>query len=478
MTITAAVPANLGARDPRDPFGRLERLFDPGTTDLVAPVDEAGVAVARGRVDGTPTMAYVTDARLLGGALGHEGCARIVDAIEEGVRTDAPVVALWHCGGARLAEGVVSLDGVGRVFAAMVAASGRVPQLSVVLGAAAGGAAYGSALTDVVVMAPDGRVFVTGPDVIRSVTGEVVDQESLGGPVAHGRRSGVAHVAARSEAEAFAVTRAVLGHLTDSRPFDLSAAGAVEDLAALLPERRQRAYDVRVLVRGLLDEQADPSRRPFVELQEKWAPNVVVGFGQLGGRSVGVIANNPLRMGGCLDSDSAEKAARFVRLCDAFGVPLAVLVDVPGYLPGVDQEWGGIVRRGAKLLHAFAEASVPRVTLVTRKAFGGAYVAMNSKALGATAVFAWPTAEIAVMGARAAVRILQRRTLAASPEGERDALELRLADEHERTSGGVQRAVDIGVVDAVIEPRATRARMVSALATAPLRRGAHRNIPL
>jgi acetyl-CoA/propionyl-CoA carboxylase carboxyl transferase subunit len=482
MTAVASPPGPVvaGPRldDPRDPVPRLRALFDDGTTGLVHLPDSSGVVVAHGRVDGAKVIAYCTDARRLGGALGADGCGRIVDAIETAARLRAPVVALWHSGGARLAEGVTSLDGVGRVFAAMVRASGRVPQVSVVLGAAAGGAAYGSALTDLVVTSPAGRVFVTGPDVIRSVTGELVDQETLGGPAAHGRKSGVVHVVAESEADAMLRTRRLTGFFTHPGAFDTRAATRRPDLRALLPERRQRAYDVRPLVRRLLDGHGVPPGDELVELQPKWAPNVVVGFGRLAGRAVGVIANNPLRLGGCLDSESAEKAARFVRLCDAFGVPLVVLVDVPGYLPGVDQEWGGIVRRGAKLLHAFAEASVPRVTLVTRKAFGGAYVAMNSRALGATAVYAWPQAQVAVMGARAAVGILQRRQLAAAADDDREALHDLLAQEHERTTGGLGRALDIGVVDAVIDPADTRRHLVEALAGSAGGRGAHANIPL
>jgi acetyl-CoA/propionyl-CoA carboxylase carboxyl transferase subunit len=235
------------------------------------------------------------------------------------------------------------------------------------------------------------------------------------------------------------------------------------------------------LLHSLLDSadpgQADPTGG-FAELQPKWAPNVVVGLGRLAGRTVGVIANNPLRLGGCLDSASAEKASRFVRMCDAFGVPLLVVVDVPGYLPGVGQEWDGVVRRGAKLLHAFAEAIVPRITLVTRKAFGGGYIAMNSRSLGATQVFAWPEAEVAVMGAKAAVGILHRRALAAAPEDEREALHAKLAEHHEQIAGGVDRAVAIGVVDEVIKPAQTRRRLAEALAAAPSGRGAHGNIPL
>src|SRR5690606_22521229 len=248
-------------------------------------------------------------------------------------------------------------------------------------------------------------------------------------------------------------------------------------LRALLPDRPQRAYDVKPLLRAILDSNPDGSTE-FEELQAKWAPNIVVGLGRLGGRSIGVIANNPLRLGGCLDASSAEKAARFVRMCDSFGVPLLVVVDVPGYLPGVDQEWGGVVRRGAKLLHAFGEAVVPRVTLVTRKSYGGAYIAMNSRALGATAVFAWPNAEVAVMGASAAVNILHRKKLAAAPPEERETLRAALIEEQTRVAGGVNRALEIGVVDEVIEPAKTRRRLAEAIAAAPAARGAHGNIPL
>src|SRR5262249_7295508 len=244
------------------------------------------------------------------------------------------------------------------------------------------------------------------------------------------------------------------------------------DLGGLLPDSAKRAYDVHPLVAGLLDEGT------AIELHERWAPNIVTTLGRLGGGAGGVVARHPSRLGGCLDSASAEKAARFVRMCDSLGVPLVVLVDVPGYLPGVAQEWEGVVRRGAKLLHAFAECVVPRVTVVTRKAYGGAYIAMNSRALGATAVFAWPTAEVAVMGASAAVNILHRKKLAAAPPGEREALHARLTAEHERIAGGVDRALTIGVVDEIVKPEDTRRRLAEALANAPHGRGAHGNIPL
>jgi acetyl-CoA/propionyl-CoA carboxylase carboxyl transferase subunit len=424
-------------------------------------------------------IAYCTDATRMGGAMGSEGCRHIVEAIDTAIRERTPVIGLWHSGGARLAEGVEALDAVGQVFAAMVRASGRVPQISVVLGAAAGGAAYGPALTDVVIMAPAGRVFVTGPDVVRSVTGEQIDMEALGGPSAHGKKSGVAHMVADSEPDALLRARHVAGLFARPGMFDLHAMGEDVDLSEYLPAQRQRAYDVHPLLHAMLD---DPDQRSpaggFAEMQPKWAPNIVVGLGRFAGRTIGVIANNPLRLGGCLDSASADKASRFVRMCDAFGVPMLVLVDVPGYLPGVGQEWDGVVRRGAKLVHAFAEAAVPRVTLVTRKAFGGAYIAMNSRSLGATQVFAWPDAQVAVMGAKAAVGILHRKALAAAAEDEREALHAKLAEHHEQIAGGVDRAVTIGVVDEVIKPAQTRQRLAEALATAAIGRGSHGNIPL
>src|SRR6185369_1350112 len=355
------------------------------------------VEVGRGRVRGVPAMAFCTDATVMGGAIDAEGCDRIAAAIDTAVREGLPVIGLWHSGGAKLADGVAAMDGIGRMFRAMVRASGRVPQISVVLGPAAGGAAYGPALTDIVITAAAGRIFVTGPDVVRRVTGEDIDMAGLGGPEAHSRRSGVVHVVGAGERDALDRAGRIIELLAQQGRFEVGAVVGDEDLRSLLPESPRRAYDVRPLVRALLDG------GEIEELQARWAPNIVVGLGRLGGRTVGVIANNPLRKGGCLDSPSAEKASRFVRMCDALGVPLVVLVDVPGYLPGVRQEWDGVVRRGAKLLYAFAEAVVPRVTLIVRKSYGGAYIAMNSRSLGATAVFAWPGAEVAVMGAEAAV---------------------------------------------------------------------------
>ena len=458
------------ALDPRSPRARLTALFDEGTLDTITPDNDSGVLVGVGRMLGTTAVAFACDPTIQGGAMGIEGCTAIVTAYDRAVLDGVPIVGLWHSGGARLREGVESLDGVGRVFAAMTRASGKVPQISVVLGPAAGGAAYGPALTDIVIMGPNGRIFVTGPDVVRSVTGEDVDMERLGGAEVHGRRSGVVHIVTDSDEDALERARELTdllgnqGKIGDTEIVDA-------DLASLLPEGAKRAYDVHPLINGVLDSAG-------VELHAKWAPNIVTVLGRLGGRTVGVVANNPLRLGGCLDATSAEKAARFVRTCDAFGVPLVVVVDVPGYLPGLGQEWDGVVRRGAKLLHAFAEAVVPRVTLITRKAYGGAYIAMNSRSLGATLVLAWPGAEVAVMGSVAAVRILHRRKLAEVGEALRPSLELELAAEHEKLAGSIDKAVAIGVVDRVVSPAQTRTAIADAIAAAPARRGSHGNIPL
>jgi acetyl-CoA/propionyl-CoA carboxylase carboxyl transferase subunit len=469
--MTAPDPRPAPPALPRDPRERLAALFDPGTLELLpADGDErSGVVAGVGLVHGSGAVAFASDPRIQGGAMGSGGCAAIVSAYAEAVTRGVPIVGLWHSGGARLAEGVASLHAVGTVFAAMTAASGRVPQISVVLGPAAGGAAYGPALTDIVILSGQGRIFVTGPDVVRSVTGEDVDMERLGGPEPHSRRSGVVHVVTQTDAEALDAARQLAAMLSDQGKIAEDAED--RDLSGLLPDSPRRAYDVHLLTSKLLDT-------PGVELHPRWAPNIVTILGRLAGRTVGIVASNPMRLGGCLDAASAEKGARFVRMCDAFGVPLVVLVDVPGYLPGVGQEWDGVVRRGAKLLHAFAEATVPRVTLVTRKAIGGAYIAMNSRSLGATRVFAWPGAEIAVMGAVAAVRILHRRTLASVPADRLHEAEAELAIEHEATIGGLQRAVDLGVVDAIIEPGQTRHEIARAIAEAPQLRGTHANIPL
>ncbi|MBW6436674.1 acyl-CoA carboxylase subunit beta [Actinoplanes hulinensis] len=446
--------------DHRDPEQRLKALFDRGTLRLLAAKDDSGVLHGRGQVDGTPAVAFATDATRMGGALGLAGCRRIVTAIDTAVRDRVPVAGLWHSGGARLAEGVVALDGAGQVFAAMVRASGRVPQISAVLGPALGSAAYGPALTDIVIASRAGRVFVTGdaPSGRSGATG-----------------SEVVHLTAENDAAALGRTREMillLGRQGRLSPDDVTPGSrAGGSLDTLLPSSPDLPYDVKPLVQALFDAAG-------TELHADWAPNIVTVLGRFAGRTVGVVANNPIALDGSLDADAAEKAARFVRMCDALAVPLIVLADTPGYLPGPGRDWDGVVRRGAKLLHAFAEAVVPRVTLVTRRAYGGSYIAMNSRALGATAVFAWPTAEVAALTPEAAVNVLHRKRLAATPPGERARVREHLATHESAQTGGIDRAVEIGVVDAVIEPTHTRRRIALALAAAPAGRGAHGSIPL
>jgi acetyl-CoA/propionyl-CoA carboxylase carboxyl transferase subunit len=476
MMNTVLSPLSAAEVDQRDPLCRLANLLDLDSLTPIHDADDAGTCAVRGTINGAKVFAYCTDARKSGGAMTARGCQHVADAIDLACREGNPVIGLWHSGGANLTEGVEALDGVGGIFAAMVHASGRVPQISVVLGPAAGGAAYGPALTDVVIMSDDGRVFVTGPAVVKAVTGEQIDMKGLGGPDAHSRKSGVAHLAAGCEADALSQARRITDLLARPARCDPRAVVAQDDLRALLPASSRQAYDVRPLIKAIMDSTEEGNR--FLELQPRWAPNIVVGLGRLAGGTVGVVANNPLRKAGCLDSLSAEKAARFVRMCDSLGIPLLILADVPGYLPGVRQEWDGVVRRGAKLLHAFAASRVPRVTLITRKAYGGAYIAMNSRALGATAVFAWPDAEIAVMGPEAAVEILHRKQLAATDGDDQNLLRARLIAQQRQIAGGVDHAAELGAVDEVIQPAQTRRRLAEAFASAPARRGLHDNIPL
>ncbi len=447
---------------------RLTALLD--SQDVLQDVD--GVRVVEGTVRGVPVLAFATDPTVQGGALGEESGRAIAAATDHAVRRGLPVVGVWHSGGARLREGVSGLDAVGRVFAAQTRASGRVPQISVVLGPAAGGAAYGPALTDVVVQGPAGRLFVTGPDVVRRVTGEDVDAARLGGPETHTRRSGVSALSAPTDDEALYTARRLVQLLGDQgtvaeRPEERP------DPGPLVPGEPRRSYDVRTVVRALLDSAS------VLELHAGWAPNAVTALGRLGGRTVGVVANDPQTLAGCLDADSGDKTGRFVQWCDSLGVPLLFLVDVPGYLPGVGQEDDGVLRRGAKLLHAYAGASVPRLTVVLRKAYGGAFIAMGSKGLGADLVLAWPGAQVDVMGATAAVEVLHRRELAAERDpSARAALVLRLAAHHETTTGGLARALETGVIDRVVAPGETRAALAGALRALGDRRGVHRNGPL
>ena len=457
--------------DPKDPELRIAKLLDPGTNHLITQRDQSGMLAARGKIKGNEVVVFASDPTVQGGALGPDGAKVIVEAYKVAMVEQIPVIGIWHSGGARLRDGVLSLHAFGEVFQSFITASGKIPQLSLVLGPTAGGGAYGPALTDVVVLAPEGRIFVTGPDVVKSVTGENVDMAKLGGPEAHKKSSGVAHVIAADEEAAYQEIRDLTSLFANQGHISKSVTDL--DLAPLVPDNLKRTYEIHPLINSILDQDAEN-----IEFLEDWAPNMVTTIGRLGGRTVGVVANNPQHLGGVLDSAAGEKAARFVRTCDAFGIPLIVIADVPGFLPGAGQEWEGAVRRGAKLLHAFGEAVVPRVTLITRHAYGGAYVAMNSRSLGATKVLAWPNAEVSVMGAVAAVRVLHRRLLADLSEQQREITELELAAEHEKVSGGVQKAIEIGVVDQIIEPDKTRSSIARAIAAAPQRRGSHSNIPL
>ena len=457
--------------DPRDPESRIARLLDGGKFEFLIPRTDCGMVAVSGDIKGNKVVVFASDATIKSGALGVEGSKVIVTAYKAAMGAQVPIIGIWHSGGARLSDGVASLDAFGEVFQSMISASGRIPQLSLVLGPTAGGGAYGPALTDIVVLSPEGRIFVTGTDVVKSVTGEDTDMALLGGPEAHRKNSGLAHIIATDEDEAITDIR-TLTDLFANQGF-MNAEVKDIDLAAFVPQSKVRTYEVHPLVEAILDTDAE-----HIELLSMWAPNMTTVLGRLGGATVGVLASNPAHIAGALDAAAGEKAARFVRTCDAFGIPLIVIADVQGFLPGAGQEWEGAVRRGAKLLHASGEAVVPRVTLITRRAYGGAYVAMNSKALGATRVFAWPNAEVSVMGAVAAVRVLHRRILADLPAEQRESMELELAAEHEKISGGVTRAVEIGAVDEIIEPAKTRSALAKVIAEAPHRRGAHGNIPL
>jgi len=459
------------AIDPRDPELRIARLVDEGKFEFLIPRSSCGVIAVTGLIKGNKVVIFASDATIKSGALGVDGSKVIVSAYKAAMGAQVPIIGIWHSGGARLSDGVASLDAFGEVFQSMISASGRIPQLSLVLGPTAGGGAYGPALTDVVVLAPEGRIFVTGPDVVKSVTGEDIDMALLGGPEAHKKNSGLAHIIAPTEQAAFDDVRDLTALFANHAFMNPNVKDI--DLSTFVPNSTVRSYEVHPLVDAILDQETE-----HIELLSMWAPNMTTVIGRLGGATVGVIANNPAHLAGVLDAAAGEKAARFVRTCDAFGIPLIVIADVQGFLPGAGQEWEGAVRRGAKLLHAFGEAVVPRVTLITRRAYGGAYVAMNSKALGATRVFAWPDAEVSVMGAVAAVRVLHRRILADLPIEQRESMELELAADHEKISGGVVRAIEIGAVDEMVDPASTRSALAKTIAAAPHRRGSHGNIPL
>jgi len=448
---------------------RLEALCDPGSLALirsgvVSPVMGAraragdGVVAGAGRVDGRPVYAYAQDARYLGGSLGTAHADTIVRVLRLAGRARVPVVGFVESAGARLQEGVDALGGYGRIFAEHVRLHGIVPQITVIGGASAGGGSYSPALTDFVVMTDAATMFLTGPAVVEEVMGERLSASELGGPAVH-ERTGVAQLAAPTDVDAALLARDLLDYLPQhvaARPVRRPASpppGTAPD--ASVPSAQRKVYDVRAVVRSI----ADAGR--LLEVSPRWARNLVTAFARLDGRPVGVVANQPRHLGGVLDADTAQKGAGFVRMCDRFGLPLVVLVDTPGFLPGSRQERAGVIRHGAQLVHAFAAASVPKVTVVLRKAYGGALIAMNSKELGADLVFAWPEAQLGVMGPRQAVGIVHRREIAAADDAaaHADGLARVYADAHL----SARAAAAAGAVDEVIAPAETRGRLVHAL---------------
>nr|WP_328741752.1 acyl-CoA carboxylase subunit beta [Flavimobilis rhizosphaerae] len=448
-----------------------------------------GVVVGHGTIDGRQVCIYSQDFTTFGGSLGEVHGQKITKVQDLALRIGAPIIGISDGGGARIQEGVAALTQFAEIFRRNVAASGVVPQISLILGPSAGGAVYSPALTDFIVMA-DGtsNMFITGPDVIRAVTGEDVGFEELGGARTHNERSGVAHFMGTDEDDAIDYVRHLVGflpqnNLADAPSFpeeaDLTTTDADLELDTLVPDSDNQPYDMRTVIEHVLDD------GDLLEVQPMFAPNVLVGFGRVEGRSVGIVANQPLQMAGTLDIAAAEKAARFVRTCDAFNIPVLTFVDVPGFLPGTDQEWDGIIRRGAKLIFAYAEATVPLVTVITRKAYGGAYIVMGSKQLGADVNLAWPTAQIAVMGSGGAVNILQRSALkkVADAGGDVEAERQRLTDEYEDAIVNPWDAAARGYVDDVIEPSTTRVQIVRALRALRTKRASlpakkHGNIPL
>ncbi len=442
-----------------------------------------GVVTGHGLVDGRQVFVFAQDFTVFGGSLSVAYAQKICKIMDLAARVGAPVIGLNDSGGARIQEGVESLAGYADIFLRNTLCSGVIPQISVVLGPCAGGAVYSPAITDFVVMVKDtSYMFITGPDVIKTVTHEEVTKEALGGASTHAQKSGVAHFAADDEASAIRLVRELLSYLPSNNaedppllPSEDPASRMDESLKTVVPENPNKPYDIKEVIRAVVDD------RHFFEVQEQLAQNIVVGFARLGGRPVGIVANQPLVLAGCLDIGASVKAARFVRFCDCFNVPLVTLVDVPGFLPGTDQEWGGIIKHGAKLLFAFAEATVPKVTLITRKAYGGAYDVMASKHIRADVNLAYPTAEIAVMGPEGAVNIIFRAEIQAAKDvaAERE----RLVTDYREKFANPYKAAELGYVDEVIFPEETRPRLIRALEMLKNKRQEnlprkHGNIPL
>ncbi|MCA9938657.1 MAG: acyl-CoA carboxylase subunit beta [Anaerolineales bacterium] len=456
-----------------------ERNF--GMDDQQIPGDS--VVTGWGTIDGRPVYVFSQDFTVFGGSLSEVHAEKVCKIMEMAMRNGAPLIGINDSGGARIQEGVVSLGGYADIFLRNTLASGVIPQISAIMGPCAGGAVYSPALTDYIFMVKNSSyMFVTGPNVVKAVTGEDVTFETLGGAMTHNETSGVAHMAAESEAECLIKIRELLSYLpannAEDPPFKPTKDDALRTEAALdtlVPDNPNKPYDIKDVINLIVDDGV------FYEIHEHFAPNVVVGFARLGGFSVGIIANQPMVLAGVLDINASEKAARFVRFCDAFNIPLIVFEDVPGFMPGVNQEHGGIIRSGAKLLYAFCEATVPKITVVTRKAYGGAYCVMNSKHIRADLNLAWPTAEIAVMGPDGAVNIIFRRELESAEDPV--ARKAELVQDYRDRFADPYTAAKRGFVDDVIEPSETRPRLINALNMLQNKRDSnppkkHGNIPL
>jgi propionyl-CoA carboxylase beta chain len=456
-----------------------------------------GVVTGYGTIDGRQVCVFSQDFTVFGGSLGEVFGEKIVKVMDLAMKIGCPLVGINDSGGARIQEGVVALGLYAEIFRRNVHASGVIPQISLVLGPCAGGAVYSPAITDFTVMVDQtSHMFITGPDVIKTVTGEDVGMEELGGAHSHNSRTGVAHYMGQDEDDAIDYVKALLSYLPSNNLEDAPsfepdtdglAEGVTDDdkfLDTFIPDSANTPYDIRTIVEHIVDA-TDEGTADFLEVAALFAPNIVCGFGRVDGRSVGVVANQPMQLAGCLDINASEKAARFVRTCDAFNIPVLTFVDVPGFLPGTDQEWNGIIRRGAKLLYAYAEATVPLVTVITRKAYGGAYDVMGSKHLGADMNLAWPTAQIAVMGAQGAVNILYRKEIAkvVAANGDVDAARQGFITDYEDTLANPYMAAERGYVDSVIPPSFTRSYVIKALRALRNKRQTlppkkHGNIPL
>ena len=483
---------------------RIEMLFDEGSfveldelarhrstafgLEKTRPYGD-GVVTGYGTIDGRQVCVFSQDFTVFGGSLGEVYGEKIVKVMDLAIRTGSPIIGINEGAGARIQEGVVSLGLYGEIFRRNVHASGVIPQISMIMGNCAGGHVYSPAVTDFTIMVDQtSAMFITGPDVIKTVTGEDVSMEDLGGARTHNTKSGNAHYMASDEEDAFEYVKALLSHLPQNNLDELPTFPEYpvmevtdEDRAldTIIPDGANQPYDMHDVLTAVLDD------GEFLEVQELFAPNLIIGYGRVEGSPVGVVANQPMQFAGTLDIDASEKAARFVRFCDAFNIPVLTFVDVPGFLPGTDQEWNGIIRRGAKLIYAYCEATVPLVTVITRKAYGGAYDVMGSKHLGADINVAWPTAQIAVMGAQGAANIIHRKTLAQVEQegGDVEARRAELIDEYETTLANPYVAAERGYIDAVIQPHETRTEIIRALrllrtkrATLPAKK--HGNIPL